>query len=353
MAISIDQRVDVTVSLGSQPISTAEFDSVIFLADLLDANFPQDFKIYNNITDVAADFNTTDPSYIFASLVFGGNFPPKSLYVVKYGATNATPLTPAQALTNMLAVDDTAYYVACESHTQSDIQAVVSVCEANNRMYVVSSQEADILNQGLSTDIGSILKTGGYKHVITLYDPAADAGFSEGGIVGAMAAIQPGVSTLEDKTMPGVDAYNASATDITSMEAKNVAYYAPIAGVNSVFNSKTASGNFFDAIVFSDWLQARIGEAVYGLLKRESDLGRKVTYDEAGMTKIRQAIFQPINQALSVGALSSDFTPIVRTPTRDEVTDADRANRFVPNVVVEVVYSNGVHNVKINAYVTV
>lgn len=353
MAIDISQRVDVTVSLGTSPIATASFDSVAFLANITDVALPDAYRVYTTYTEVLKDFADTSDVAKFAQLALGGNFRARSLYVVKYGATNATPLTPVQALTNLIATDDQAYWVGCDSHVEADVTGLVALCEAEYKMFVTSTQDAGTINPADATDIGSVLQDAAYNHVITLYHTAADANLPEGGIVGAMAAIPAGTSTLEDKTLIGVPAINISATARTALEGKNVGYYSTIAGVNSYFNSKVASGQFADTIIFSDWLRARIAESVYGLLKRASDSGKKVRFDDVGFAQIRQAIFQPINEGISNGAISEEVPPVVRIPSREEVAEADRANRILPNVVVEVLYSNVVHKVLVRAYVSI
>ncbi|QCQ59046.1 tail sheath protein [Rheinheimera phage vB_RspM_Barba5A] len=358
MSVDITERVDVVVSLGTQPISTASFDSAMFLADTESAGWPvaftEDYRVFTSLKSVAdAGFAETTSTYKFAALVFGGNFAVKSLYVVRYTTDVGAPVTPTAAFNTQLTVDDTPYYVACDVHTEAVITPLVAAAEAAYRMVVVSSQEAGILVPATTTDLGSVLQSAAYDHVFTLYHPSADTTFAEGGVIGAMAAIPAGVSTLEDKTMTGVTSYSIDGTATTSVKDKNVGYYSPIAGVKSLFNSRVASGQFFDTIVFSDWLRARIGEAVYGLMKRRSDAGLKVSYDENGTSLIRSTIFGVIQVGLANGAISPDIYPLVRTPSREEVSEADRTGRVLPDVVVEVLYSNAVHKVLVRAYVSV
>ena len=353
MAISIDNRVDVDVSLGTAPISTASFESALFLADLTDLAFPDPFKVYSSQTEVLEDFLESTDVAKFTALAFSGNFRPSKVYVVKYGAANSVSLTPVQALTAQMAVDSDWYYVAADTNADASVTPLVAYCESQYKMFVNSTQSADAINPSATTDILSVLQDASYNHVITLYHPAADAALPQGGIISAMAAIEPGVSTLEDKTLIGVPAVNISTTARTALEAKNGGYYSTIAGVNSYFNSKVASGQFFDTIVFSDWLRARLGEAIYGTMKRESDLGRKIAYTESGKLKIRQAIEGVIQVGVTNGAISTDIEPVIRIPTNAEISEADRTGRVLPNVVVEVLYSNAIHKVMVRAYVSV
>lgn len=353
MAITIDQRVDVNVTLGIAPIAQASFDSALFLADLTDANFPDALRVYTSYTGVLADFAETTDVAKFASKAFAGNHRPSKLTVVKYGAANATPLTPLQAITAAQAINDDFFYVAADVADLSTVVSLVTYCEDQYKMFVNVTQDSSVLDIAENTDIGSVLQDAAYNQVITLYKGDAFAELPHAGIIGAMAGIEAGVSTLEDKTLVGVTTDNLTETQRTALEAKNVAYYAKIAGVNSVFNSKVASGQFLDTIIFSNWLRARLGEAIYGKMKAESDAGRKISYDSAGKLKIQQAIWSVLNRGLANGSISNDVPPVVRIPTNAEIADADRAARTLPDVVVEVVYSNAVHKVKVRAYVSV
>jgi hypothetical protein len=218
-------------------------------------------------------------------------------------------------------------------------------------MYVLASDASDILDSAVSDDIGSVLQDASYNHVITLYHPDAVTEQVAGGIIGAFAGIQAGVSTLEDKTLVGVTPTSLTTTQTETLKSKNVGYYSSIANVNSYFNSKVASGQFLDTIVFSDWLRARLGESIYGVMKGESDKGRKVAYTEAGKLKIRQAIENVIQRGIAAGSISTDIEPVIRIPTNAEISEANRLSRVLPNVVVEVLYTSAVHKVLVKAYV--
>lgn len=350
--VPIENVVDVTVSLGTQPIATATFDSSAFLADLTDVAFPSAYKIYDNLAAVGVDFADTTAAYKFAALAFGGAFKSKQVYIVKY-RTSGTLLTPVAALTALLATDSKPYYIGCDTRVEATRLALAAFCEAEDKFHVNATQEAGVLVPATATDLGSKLRDLAYGNTFTVYSANANTSFSEGGVVGAFAAIPAGTSTLEFKSMAGVTVDTLDATQRSACEAKNVAYYAKINDVNCLLNTKMASGQFADTIVFSHWFSARVKESLFGLLKRESDLGRKVSYDDAGFAKVRQAIQNVISVGLANGSISPDVTPVVRTPEREDVLVADRANRVLPDVIVEVLYTSGIHKVLVRAYVTI
>lgn len=351
--VPIDTFIDVSVSLGTQPIETASFNSAAFLADLLDADFASPYQIYASLTEVLDDFASTTDVYKYAALVFGGLFPVTNLYVVKYGSGNTIPLTALQALSSLRQTDSTPYWIACDDHTESTVTALAGYCEAEDLMFGNSTQQAGVLVDATTTDIGSVLQDLGYNHTFTIYNTTADTSFAEGGVAGCMAGIQAGTSSAEYKTMTGVAVSGLTTTQRTSCDNKNVMYYERSSGVNVLLNTKVSSGQFLDTVLFADWLKARIQEQLFGLLKRESDLGRKISYDESGFAQVRQSINAVINVGINNGSISTDIQPVVRTPNRQDILDADRTNRILPDVIVEVLYSNAIHKVLVRAYVTV
>ena len=121
-----------------------------------------------------------------------------------------------------------------------------------------------------------------------------------------------------------------------------------------------ASGQFCDTMKFAAWLDARITESVFGLMYRNSNAGRSLTFSNNDLPKIKNAIMNsPINVGIRLGSIltgldpstGEDFDPIITVPTRGEVPVNDLANRILNNVAVEVIYNCPVHYVKIKATV--
>lgn len=340
--IPVEYVVDVIASI-SQPTATTNQTSSAFIADLLDADFASAYQIYTSTTAVLEDFADTSDVYRFAVKAFGGPFPTDRLYVVKYGSSNATPLTPLQAITALVAIDNTPYWVGCDSHSDANVLALAGYLDSIKKLFVTSTQQAGVLVTATDTDIASQLQDLAYDQVVTLWSAVADTQFSEGGIVGCMAGLQAGTSTAEFKTMTGVTPDTLSATQITSLENKNVPFYGTMNGTNVLLNTKVASGQFLDTILFSNWLEAEIKSEIFNLFVSQSALGRKVSMDQAGMGLIRQAINVPIKTGQNNGSISADQLPRISTPNPRDIATATRLNRIVPDIVVEVLYSSAVH----------
>jgi len=352
MAVEIDSIVDVGVSLGGAPVSAASFATAAYLADLTDATFPDAYRVYTSLDGVKVDFAESSKTYKFALALFSGKFRPESLYVIKY-RTAGTVLTATNALSAVRMMDTKPYWIASDTRVDATITALASYCEAEKLMFVTSTQQAGALVPATTTDIISVLKAAGADHSFCLYSGGADNSQAEGAVIGAIAGLEAGTTTLEFKTLMGIVADNLNDTQVTSLLSKNGAHYQSTAGVNCLYNSKVASGQFIDTIVFADWLKARLGESIFGMLKRESDSGRKVNMDESGFAKIKSAISEVLSYGKLVGSISADMEPVIRIPKREDIPTNDRANRILPNVVVELLYTNGVHKVKVRAFVTI
>lgn len=260
--------------------------------------------------------------------------------------------TAVTATTAIRAIDSKQFFLSADDHTEVTITALADYATAEKMKYIWSTSDADVQNAAVLDDIASQMQDASYPS-LGFYAADADTDFPEGGIIGAVASNQAGTYTLEYSTMPSVVVGDYSATERKAMNDKFISYYDTIASVNSVFNSRQSDGQFLDTGIFTLWLEARLGEEVFATIKRETDLNRKVSYDRAGKQKIDQAIWAVLNRGLANGSISPDIKPIVRIPDNSEISLADRANRHLPDVVVELLYSNAVHTVKIRAYVSI
>lgn len=82
-----DKVVDVTVALGTQPISTVGFETPMFLA--IHNVFTERFRAYTDLDSLVDDgFAPGSPAHTFATKVFAGTFRPQYLMIGRQGFTN-------------------------------------------------------------------------------------------------------------------------------------------------------------------------------------------------------------------------------------------------------------------------
>lgn len=269
-----------------------------------------------------------------------------------------TPEDITTALGNIAVENNAWFFLGGQSQSEADVLLLAAYAEANDKMYFVSVPVSTV-GEAATTDIASQLKALQYDNTqtITVLDADLDQ-YAEGTLVGVMAATNPGTSTWFGKTLKGVVANSFTTTQETNIAAKNSNFNPLVAGAGFYTDGSQASGEFGDTIRFSLWMKARVAESVFGLLKRKSDLGLKVPHDENGYAMVRSIIFdEVINIGVNRGAISTAkegaTDPVVTTPLRSEISTNDRANRILPDVEVEVVFSGAIQSVIIRVFVLV
>lgn len=282
----------------------------------------------------------------------------------QYLITTTGSETVAVGLPLIASEDNNWYFLSTESHTDTDIKAAAAYAAAATpkRMHVYSSASLDIMNASLTTDIASELKAQAYDTSCGFYSETADSDWSEGGVVGAIAAIDPSYGeTLHLKTMPSIPVSKLSLTQQEAIWNKNCNFYKQVKGVNVVWEGKCASGEYFDTIRFSHWLAAKIDESLFGFLYRKSNLGQSLKMSDDDLPVLKQVLQNdPLNVAIRNGGILNgysadgtiDYSPIVTIPQRKGIPVNDLAARFLDGVTVDVVYANSLHFIKVRAYVT-
>lgn len=361
---TISDYVNVIITQGARPIDTAGFGSVLFQADTVPAAFtaaPERTRTYASTAEMVSDgFATTDPAYLFAEKLFGQPQRPNEVIIGKslVGDANITA-----TLNAIIAETNDWFFLGVETRasdaaTTTDLVSVASFAQANDKMFFVTASLAST-TAATATNPAEQFQTASYDN--TQVFVVADAEYSkyhEGALVGAMAATNPGTSTWFAKTLVGVPTSNFTTSEETTIQNLNANFYPSVAGVGFYTDGKQSGGSFGDTIRFSLWLKARIGEAVFGLMKRKSDLGLKIPYSETGFAMIKGAIQgDVVDLGISRGAILTALDgapdPVITTPARADIPANDIANRVLPDVVVEVYFSGAVQQVTIRAYVLV
>jgi hypothetical protein len=278
-----------------------------------------------------------------------------------YKIVNTSAETVATVLPQVLAENHNWYFLSHEQRSDADIVAAAEFAQANYKLHVYNSSDSDALaaaNQ--STSVFDTLKSLGYNSLGT-YDKDADVEYTEGSVIGAMAANDPSYGdSIHLKTMPGMAPSTISETQRMNAWGRNANIYRAMYGTNSYIEGRTSSGQYVDVIRFSHWLKFRMEESVFGYMKRRSDQGQSMKMSDEDLPVLRSILFNnPINIGIRNGGILTgydsvnrvSYDPIITIPRRAEIPTNDLANRILRDVKVEVVYNNSLHYVKIRAAV--
>lgn len=269
-------------------------------------------------------------------------------------------------LTAVAEENNTWFWIVSDSHDSSDVMDVAGYAQQHDKIYWTSSQDPDVVNAE-DGNVLSQLTLSGYRNTgFAMWRTDADTTFPEAAVVGAIAAAQPGTTTLHGKTLIGLPVQKLTTTQETNIVAQNGNIYRREYGVNFYRDGRMVDGNFCDTIHHALWVKARVAESLFGLLKRRSDLLSGVRFTSVGLGQVKQAIWDnPLNQGILNGSIANeinvssetgmreDLRPTVFVPNRADIPTNDIAQRILNGVVVEYVYAGFIHYVKVQVNVLI
>lgn len=232
-----------------------------------------------------------------------------------------SPLAAASAVADDLDAildEDSAWYglVLTERVKQTQLDAAAWT-EANDRLFITATNEADVLNPALATDLISVLKNTRYYRTAVLYHTNAATEYPDAAWAGRVFTIQPGAETWALKSLASV-----TPSPLTSTQKQTVVnkggntfefYQAQIALTNP---GKVAAGEWIDVIRFRDWLKDTIQvNMVQMMINRD-----KVPYTDAGIQLCVNNLRKSLQEGQNVGGIAPD--------------ELDANNNTVPGFVI-------------------
>lgn len=380
LATEIASHADVATAVPSDPggagydtrltITAAAVDTPILLTSFavtggasqptitITRNAFQRTKTYTTLAGVAADFATTDPEYLAASAFFGQSPNPGTLKIGRVDAAEDWD----DALTAIIAVDNTWYGLGMTDRTSSDVQDVAAWVEAqgtakNYKLFVTASDDPNILSSGATSDIAYIFSAAEYDRTITLYHGSAATSYPEVAWLAEMLSYDPGEATWKFKTLDNFDADILTSAQRTAALAKYANLYETYGDVDITHEGQVASSEFADVIRGVDWLESTMASAIYAILATSP----KVPYTNAGIAAVEAEVRASLDSALAAGVLRAspdDYEGMpyrVTTKKLTAISVADRSNRLLPSdaIVFEAKVAGAIHKVEVSGTVAV
>ena len=318
---------------------------------------------YANMAEVGAVFNSTDPEYLAAQAFFtqGGN---AQKLLIGYKASGETY---AEALTAIRAIRDDFYAIAIESVVLAEQTSFAQTIAAfaGEKIGFYRTADANTLDSGNSTDIGSVLKAvdNDYVHVTYHYDVLSasntDGVFPEMALIGRVitvsenATLAPGSIGWHNQKIIGIASSfspvggkrNFTQTERNTLNTKNVDALESDGANVRMLGGKMAGGEWGDVIHGAQWLSVRMAEDVYLLLTSKADAFEKVGYDDKGIALVEQVMRARLDAAVGTRFIRPDYS--VTTPKVANTQQTDRANRVLKDLVFTAPLVNAVKNAEI------
>jgi len=244
--------------------------------------------------------------------------------------------------------NDDFYSIHPVNNSQAIIEALAAHVETLLKIMVVANGDDDILDALSTTDVASVLKAAGYARTALIFHTKPNK-FAGAAWAGDRLPSDPGSSTWKFKDLAGVPVDSFTETELGVLGDKNANFYHEVAGEFITEEGVTASGEFIDVTRFVDWLQRRMQERIYRLLK----VSPKLPFTDAGLSSVGAEILAQLKDGITAGGLAADPEPDVTIPTAAEVPVADRANRLATGFEFLATLAGAIHAVEIQGTVTV
>lgn len=224
----------------------------------------------------------------------------------------------AADLSAMAAADSSWYVMHLVERTKQRVLDAAAWAEAQNRMFITASNEAGILVQATTTDVGSMLKP--YFRTAWLYHSKADTEFADVAWAARVLPLQPGSETWAMKQLAGVTADNISETQSLNVRNKGGNTFERFATTIAVTRpGQVASGEWIDTIRFRDWLRSYIQTNLVNLVINRPG---KIPYTDGGLQMIAANLSQSLREGQRVGGIAPD--------------EVDDANNDLPGFTITV-----------------
>lgn len=345
---SAQDYVNVTITRETPTITRAGFGSLLFIGETDDGSggpkSGEKVKEYANQDEVLNDFDSSDPEAEASNLYFSQSIKPEKIYI----GFKASGDDYSTTIDDIRIINNDWYAIAIESRTTADISDAAIKVQSLNNLLLVASDEADILDPNVSSDVATTLLDNNYSRTALMYKAnAADPKFIECAWAGKLLPKNPGSVTWAYNTLSGVSADPLNKTEIGAAEDKRASYYVTIAGSDNTFAGYTSdSGGFIDITRGSDWLQIRIAEDIISELNQQD----KIPY-QGGSSILENIIRARLDDAVAKNIITDDYE--VTVPQASEQSETDRANRLFNDVTFSATLTGAVHRVTISGIVQV
>lgn len=250
---------------------------------------------------------------------------------------STTADTASTALAAIEAYSTDWYFIAAEDRTQQFVLAMASEIQARKKIFFTANSDVAAL-QGTelasANDVPAQLAKNMYTRTVCLWHHAAAEDYPEMAYIAYGAPYDAGSIAWGNAQLTGVAAslQPANKRPLTSiqksaLDARHCNFIDLDGGVPVVCRGITSGGEWIDIIRGVDWLESDLKTSLRDLLINQK--GGKITYDDTGITRIRQVIETSLQRAVNRNFLSS-YT--VNVPKASQVALADKKARILKDV---------------------
>ena len=349
--MALKDIVEVNITRQTTSVAVAAFNVPLILSQFATNKTTTAFtraRVYGSVAEMASDgWTSSDAVYKIANAIFSQNPSVNKIVVGRKDSNDAT----IDAALNAIANENNDWYgIVVDQALVSSFADVASWVETAKKFAIFWITDVNAYDPSKSTDLASVLKLANRDRSAVVWHatPAGGADYPDAAWMGEGFPYEPGTSTWAYKTLNGVTPDTLLASQETALKNKNCNYYMTVGGVSITQEGKVASGEYIDIIIGTDWIEARLREAVYSALVNN----RKIPYDDTGIAMIEGLVKGVLNEAASKGILQADSIAVT-VPKYADIPQADKLARKLPDVKFSALYQGAIHSVTINGTISV
>lgn len=349
--MALKDIVEVNITRQTTSVAVAAFNVPLILSQFATSKTTTTFtraRVYGSVAEMASDgWASTDAVYKIANAIFSQNPSVNKIVVGRKDSGDAS----IDAALNAIANENNDWYgVVVDQSMVANFADVASWVETAKKFAIFWITDVNAYDASKSTDLASVLKLANRNRSAVIWHatPTGGADYPDAAWMGDGFPYEPGTSTWAYKTLNGVTPDTLLASQETALKGKNCNYYTTVGGVSITQEGKVASGEYIDIIIGTDWIEARLREAVYSALVNN----RKIPYDDTGIAMIEGLVKGVLNEAASKGILQADSIAVT-VPKYADIPQADKLARKLPDVKFSALYQGAIHSVTINGTISV
>lgn len=349
--MALKDIVEVNITRQTTSVAVAAFNVPLILSQFATNKTTTAFtraRVYGSVAEMVSDgWTSSDAVYKIANAIFSQNPSVNKIVVGRKDSNDAT----VDAALNAIANENNDWYgIVVDQSLVSSFADVASWVETAKKFAIFWITDVNAYDPSKSTDLASVLKLANRNRSAVVWHatPAGGADYPDAAWMGEGFPYEPGTSTWAYKTLNGVTPDTLLASQETALKNKNCNYYMTVGGVSITQEGKVASGEYIDIIIGTDWIEARLREAVYSALVNN----RKIPYDDTGIAMIEGLVKGVLNEAASKGILQADSIAVT-VPKYADIPQADKLARKLPDVKFSALYQGAIHSVTINGTISV
>lgn len=273
---------------------------------------------------------------------------------ISISATTADSASVALAAIETYSTDW--YFIATEDRTSQFVTAMASEIQARRKIFFTASNDVKAL-QGTelasATDVPAQLAKSKYTRTVCLWHHTASFDYPEMAYIAYGAPYDAGSIAWGNAQLTGVAAsmQPANKRPLTSiqksaLDARSCNFIDLDGGVPVVRRGITSGGEWIDIIRGVDWLESDLKTSLRDLLINQK--GGKITYDDTGITRVRQVIETSLQRAVNRNFLS---TYTVTVPKASQVSLADKKARILKDITFHGILAGAILDVDLKGTV--